>query len=195
MELTVLRHAWIGIRTCFAPPPGAAATYVEKNMLGILGLVLLVGAVPEIPLHHLLLARHAWWISLLLDVIVLYSAAWVLGMYGIMAMRPHELNGEKLLFHRGLLAQAEVPLSNIRSVTPLSNPDGRALRRLHRNGYLGLPGSDLVHLRLSEPARIVKLYPLRKVVESQDLLVATDRPNELCAMCTKTAVSRIPRPA
>lgn len=182
MEFTVMWNAWCGMRTAFAPPRGSADTYVEKNMLGMLGLVLLVGAIPEIPLHHLLLAREPWWSAAILDFLVLYAAAWVFGLYGTMARRPHELGADRIVFHRGPLGCAEVERSAVRDATALVAPNARAIRQKHRNAYLGLPGSDLVHLRLETPARVVRTFPVRRECSVSELFVASDRPHELCAL-------------
>jgi len=178
----MLRNAWNGLRTVFTPAHGSAQTYVEKNLLGIFGVVLLVGAVAEIPLHHALVPRAHWWIAFLLDALVLYAAAWVLGLYATMAQRPHVLDEDRIVFHRGALGSAEVERNAIEQVKPLSNPDARAIRRANREAYFGVPGSDLVHLLLSAPARIKRTFPYAGESTSTELFVATDRPHELCAL-------------
>ncbi len=178
----MLHNAWNGLRTVFAPTRGSAQTYVEKNLLGIFGLVLLVGAVPEILLHHVLVPRGHWWIAFLLDVLVLYTAAWVLALYASMAQRPHVLDEEHIVFHRGALGYAEVERAAIVHVVPLTNPDARAIRRENRQAYFGVPGCDLVQLLLSAPARIKRTFPSANESTSCELFVATDRPHELCAL-------------
>jgi len=171
-----------GLRTIFDPARASAQTYVEKNMLGMLGLIVLIAALPEIPLHHVLLPRNDWWIAILLDALVLYTAAWIFGLYGIMACSPHVLDGERLIFHRGPLGRAEVERASIAQATPIENPDSRAIRRAKPDAYFGLPGSDLVHLRLNAPARIVRTFPVLRETRTEELYIASDRPRELCAL-------------
>ncbi len=151
-------------------------------MLGMFGVVLLAGALPEIPLHHLFVPRAYWWVALLLDALVLYSAALVLALYGGMVQRPHALDGDRIVFQRGPLGWAEVDRTAITNVKPIVNPDARAIRHAHRDAYFGVPGADLVQLQLSVPARIKRLFPYSADLTSSELFVATDRPHELCAL-------------
>lgn len=149
----------------------------------MLGLVLLIGALPEIPLHHFLLPQRDWWFALILDAAVLYSAAWVLGVYGCMVLRPHDIGDERITLHFSPFAEVHIERAHIRSAVPMAAPDRRALRRSYPDAVrLLCPGADCVHITLREPARVVRMFPVRQQRSALEVFVSSDRPRELCAL-------------
>jgi hypothetical protein len=185
----MLVDAWSGMRAVFRPPTANGCTYVEKNMLGILALVLLVSVVPEIPLHHVLFRGHVWWIAVLLDAAALYVVMWVFELYGDIARMPHEIGEEHVRFYCGSLALAELRRDAIEELKPILNPERQALRKAYPEAeHLGLPGTDLVYVRLREPARVMRTFPKRIDRGVSELLVPSDRPHELCALLRRESV-------
>jgi hypothetical protein len=177
----MLQYAWLGCRTIFSGATGSACTYTAQSPLGIFALVLLVGALPEIPLHHILLPGKEWRLALLLDGALLYSTLWVFGFFGAMAAHPHRIEQDAVVFRRGPIAEAYVARTSIAGAHVASG-DSKSIRRKNPRAYFGLPGSGLVHVRMHEPVRVRAHYPLRREWETAELVVASDRPHELCRL-------------
>lgn len=149
----------------------------------MLGLVLAVGALPEIPIHHLFLSGRDWPIAAGLDLVVAYSALWVLGVYGIMASRPHDVHSGTIVFHHGPFAQVTVPREDIEHAEVVQVERAREARRRHPDAYaLSVPGGELVYVRLKRPARVLHAYPVSFERTVNALLVPSDRPRELCSL-------------
>lgn len=181
-ELAILRSASTGLRTVFAAPVSRAHSYVEKNVLGMFGLVLAVGALPEIPFHHLLIPGRDWLFALALDVAIVYSVLWVLGTYGMMAKRPHEVGPGTFVFHRGPFAHVEVPRAYVEHTEAVGEERREVRRRYPRACYLGVPGSELVYLRLTQSVPVRHTYPVQRERLASELLISSDRPQELLAL-------------
>ena len=189
-EWAILRSVLTGLRTVFAGPAAHGRSYVEKNFLGMFGLILAVGALPEIPVHHLLIPGRDWPLALALDVVLVYSALWVLGIYGLMALRPHEVRGDALIFHRGPFAHVEVPRDCVERAEVISL-DGREAKRRNPNAcYLGVPGAEHVYVRLKHSVRVRHTYPVRYERHASELLVPSDRPRELHALLHSACSSK-----
>jgi hypothetical protein len=181
IEWAIVRAASTGVRAIFAAPALEAQSYTERNMLGMLGLVLAVGALSEIPLHHLFVPGKDWLLAVGFDFGVVYCAIWVLGVYGMMTQRPHELRGDTLVFHRGPFAHVQVARDCIQSAEVITEESRDAKRKYTDAYYMGVPGASLVHIVLKEPARVALTYPLRLERTVRELLVPSDRPGELAA--------------
>lgn len=181
-ELAILRSVSTGLRTVFAAPASRAHSYVEKNFLGMFGLVLAVGALPEIPFHHLLIPAHDWLFAIALDVAIVYSALWMLGTYGIMAKRPHEVGPGIFVFHRGPFAHVEIPRACVEHTEAAGEERREARRRYPQACYLGVPGSELVYLRLNQAVPVRHTYPVHRERLASELLIPSDRPQELLAL-------------
>jgi hypothetical protein len=181
-EWAILRSASIGLRRVIAVPVSEPRAYVEKNFLGMLGVILGLGALPEIPFHHLLMPSRDWLVGFALDFLVVYSALWVLGVYGVMVQRPHEVHADRIIFHRGPFAHVEIARDAVECAVPLTEEPRTARKRYRGAYYMGVPGAALVYIRLREPARVVHTYPVRHERMVSELLVPSDHSRELCAM-------------
>lgn len=182
-EFAILKSVTTGLRTIVASPAPKGCSYVEKHFLGMLGLVLAVGALPEIPVHHLFIGGRDWPIAVGLDLILVYSALWVLGVYGIMARRPHEVQSQTIVFHHGPFAHVNVPREALDHAEVVRAERAREARRRHPDAYaLNVPGGEFVYVRLKQPAKVVHTYPARFERTVNALLVPSDRPQELCAL-------------
>lgn len=184
-EWAILRSVSTGFRTVFASPAPHAQSYVEKNFLGMFGVILVIGAVPEIPIHHLLIPARDWPLTLALDFVLVYSALWVLGVYGAMALRPHQVKPGAIVFHRGVFSHVEVPRECVEHAAVLREERREAKRRYPKAYYLGVPGAEHVYVRLTQPVCVRHTYPVRYERQASELLVPSDRPQELHAMLTR----------
>lgn len=179
----IAAHAWFGLRAFFLPAQPRAVSYCQNNLFGVLGVVLAIGAVPEIPLHHVFLPLHDWWLAAILDMLLLYSAAWVLGAYGIMVKRPHEIGDDRIVLHNGPFARACIDPRDVVIVTSMEAVNRRSLRKAHpAAAHLLVPGAGCVRIALSRPALIERMYPLRAERSALEIFVSSDRPRDLCAL-------------
>jgi hypothetical protein len=181
-EWAILKSASIGLRRLIAVPVCDPRAYVEKNFLGMLGVVLALGALPEIPFHHLLMPSRDWLAGFALDFVVVYAAVWVLGVYGVMVQRPHEMQADRIIFHRGPFAHVEIPRHAIERAVAVTEAGREARKRYSGAHYMGMPGASLVYIRLREPVRVAHTYPVQHERMVRELLVPSDHPGGLCAM-------------
>jgi hypothetical protein len=181
-EWAILKAASTGLRRVFASPASEPRSYVEKNFLGMFGLVLAIGALPEIPIHHLLIPTRDWLTATAFDFVLVYSSLWVLGIYGVMALRPHEVQSDRIVFHRGPFCHVEIARDWIEYAVPITEESREARRHYADAFYMGVPGASLVYVRLREPVRVAYTYPVRRERMVRELLVPSDCPRELCAM-------------
>lgn len=187
-DVTLIRHAWSGIRVLFTGSTPGACTYVEHNALGILGLLLAVGFIPDIIFRHLALPQSLDALNWSIDALELLSAAWILGLYGTMTLRPHVLDGPRARFRLGALADVAIERRSIERaeiVGSSKRTDRRRLRRSHRDAFFfAAPGSSWVRVDLRQEI-VVKSYPLFRSRRVRCLFVASDRPADLAALLTR----------
>jgi hypothetical protein len=181
-EWAILKAASTGMRTVFGSPASEPERYVEKNFLGMLGLALAIGAIPEIPIHHLLIPTSDWLTAVALDFALLYSAVWVLGVYGVMAQRPHDFRSKNIVFHRGPFARVAISRDCVEHAAVVAEENRQARRRYPHAYYMGVPGGSLVHVRLREPVRITLAYPVQRERMALELLVPSDQPRQLVSL-------------
>lgn len=142
-------NAWLGLRAPFLPFRAGPLTYAESMPLGIIGILLLITAIPDAFLHHLFLP-HSTTLALAFDALELYAALWVLGFYGSMLRRPHELSAERLIVRMGNLPSKEVALKNICAVRAHEKKAALVLE-LHDP-----PGKRII-VRSDRPAELLNL--------------------------------------
>ncbi len=102
-ELAILGSAFSGLFSSLRTKRASllpSFTYVNTGPLRYLWLIVLIGAVPETWLLHLLLPRHRV-IELILLVIVLWGFLWLIGYYHAMRDHPHTIEGECATFRFG----------------------------------------------------------------------------------------------
>ncbi|MDQ2681388.1 MAG: hypothetical protein M3Y21_10295, partial [Candidatus Eremiobacteraeota bacterium] len=180
-EMLTMFSSWAGLRAVFSPTHPSAESYSNDNPLGIIGLILLVGAIPDILLHHLFIPAHLRLLALSLDIVELYACAWVLGTYGLMVLRPHQLSRSRIALNCGLLGRIELRPDQIRSAVEIEPTKRKLLRRRNPGaGFLTAPGVRVIELNLTQPVRLDKLLSVRGRDISR-LFVSSDRPSEFCA--------------
>lgn len=181
-DRTLFAHAWRGLRAVFSGPPPSAFTYTENNFVGIFGLLLAIGFIPDALFRHFALGGSLGWINGALDLLEIATALWVCGAFGTMAALPHLADGDSMMFHAGALGRATVPRASIVAATVVPvDTKVRELRRRDRSAaFLAAPGTRLVRLDLSEPVAVHK-YPFVKPVTARTLYVGSDRPGDLTA--------------
>ena len=179
----VIASAGAGLRATFAVPKPSPLTYVEKNMIGIFGLILLVGFLPDAFFRHLLMPSHLTTLNLALDLIELATGLWICGAYGTMANKPHELSGSTFTLNFGAFASIEIPLDAIDDARAVPESESRReLRRREGNAaFFSAPGSGLVRLALTRRIEF-RSYPYLRKRQTDVLFVPSDRPTELAAL-------------
>ena len=179
----VIASARSGLSATFAAPKPSPFTYVEKNMIGIFGLILLIGFVPDAFFRHLLMPAHLTTLNLAIDLLELLTSLWVSGAYGTMANKPHELSGTTFTMHYGASASIEIPLDAIDNSEAVPETESRReLRRRERNAaFFSAPGAGLVRLALTRRIQFTS-YPYLRKRQTDVLFVPSDRPAELAAL-------------
>ncbi len=174
VEATALRNVAAGYRAYFHVHRASERSYVERSPLRDLVPILPLTVLPEIPIVHLF-AHGSWaWIAWTHDVLAIYLTLFLTGLYATMAQREHELDGDTLVVHAGMIASAKVPRASIVRTRVLAE---RAARRLGRmRGVIRLPAlkTDYVLLVLAEDVRVFDLLGTPR--STRRLLVPSDRP-------------------
>ena len=178
-------HAWRGLRSVFAASSPSGCTYTENNFIGVFGLILAVGLIPDVLFRHLVFGGSLGWINGAIDVLEIAAVLWVCGAFGTMAAMPHRTDGEAVTFHAGALGRATVALSSISAASAVpTDTKVRELRRRDRSAaFLAAPGARLVRLELREPVAVHK-YPFVASRSARTLYVGSDRPGDLIAQLT-----------
>ncbi|GAC1359297.1 MAG: hypothetical protein NVSMB31_19670 [Vulcanimicrobiaceae bacterium] len=179
LEASILAEVWTGMRAPFLPMRPSGLTYSTDSLLGVLGMILLVGALPEVLLHHLLLGNSM--LALGLDAVVLYAAAWCFGIYGAVVERPHRISGDCITLNNGPFASLAIPTDAIASVKPrVPAPARRERRNMAATASFLLGAKKAVEIEFALPVeiRLLPYLPSRRIVR---ILVASDRPDDLCA--------------
>ena len=136
-EATILRSALFGFRGKKAGLAGGFAgesfTYGTTGLLPYLSLLVLIGAVPETWLLHLLLPRHRT-LEMILLALGLWGLIWVRGFYCTLRDHPHTIEGGRATFRFGFQRRCTVPLASILTI--------KTSRNVSRDAFAGYPASE-----------------------------------------------------
>lgn len=167
IELTVLRHAFAGVKAFVSPPKPTYASYVNGSPLGLFAMMLVLGAVPDAFLRWVFLPNLAWPIALGLNALELWACLWLFGLYGTMAARPHEISAGGVVLRNGVLGCVRFQPCDIVAARVLESTKRRHLPRKRGDGShaLVLGGVPIVHVTLAG---------------GKDVFVASDAPHALC---------------
>lgn len=114
-----------GFSAVLSPPQPGPLTYFQVFPFGLFGIVVIVGALPEMLLHHLFL--HGIW-PYALDIAAVGSGVWLLDVYGSMIARPHVIDESAITVNFGSLRSQVILFSQIDDVG--LDPRGRVRVRL-----------------------------------------------------------------
>ena len=131
-----------GFAAVLSPPKSGPLTYFQALPFGIFGIVVIVGAVPEILLHHLFL--HGVW-PYALDIAAVGSGVWLLDVYGSMIEHPHCIDATGITVNVGNLRSRTIPFSQIDGVH--LDARGRVLVRLEDGKRLKIQSDRPQQLR------------------------------------------------
>ncbi|HTU83708.1 MAG TPA: hypothetical protein VMF61_16380 [Candidatus Acidoferrales bacterium] len=180
-DLAILRLALRGLRAVGAPPKPTPLTYGGESFLPAIVAIVVLAAIPDALVRHLLVPRAylAW--NLVADAAVVAGVAWICGLYGSMAELPHRVDDEAIELHLGLAASASCAPSNLRSAEAIGRIKRVQLRRRDPcAGVLTAPGSAAVRVDFVEPVALLT-YPYVFDRQVTAVYVAADRPAELAA--------------
>lgn len=161
-EMTIMKHAWRGLRGSVFPPPVSPLTYVQSNRFGVLTLLLAVSLLPDAIVTHLLIPSHYWMIAVGLDLLCVYSLVWVAGIFGTMLDRPHVICGETVTIHRGMLAQTQFQVADILSACVTDKT---------------IDGVTALKIQLRKPVELNRLF--RGKTQTSLVLIQSDLPHQL----------------
>ena len=131
-----------GFAAVLSPPQSGPLTYFQALPLGMFGIVVIVGAVPEILLHHLFL--HGVW-PYGLDIAAVGSGVWLLDIYGSMIERPHSIDAGGITVNLGTLQSRRIEFSQVDDVN--LDQRGRVFVRLEDGKRLNIQSDRPQQLR------------------------------------------------
>ncbi len=180
-ELVLLRGAVLLLLGRARPAAGGFSYHREATLRMLLWMLplLLVGDVALLEL--VILPGAAPWLRIGAHVLGVYGLLWLIGLYGSMRTRPHQLVGDRLLLHRGLLGRVEFTLAEIVAVAPPpSFADDWKLRTYQRSAIRAdVAGPTVLALQLRAPVQSTGMFgpgEARSLV-----LVSVDDPVAFCA--------------
>lgn len=143
---------------------------------------LLVGAaiIPDAAFFWLLLPHRLWWVAALLDITDIWAFLWLLGIYGTMVKRPHELSPTKVILYNGILQCVEFSPEDIKDVKTIGLVRKRKLPRSRDDGstVLTFGGVQLICIDLHRPGVEYHLFSSKPRKVSR-IYVASDAPDAL----------------
>ncbi len=179
VELAVMAAAPNALKHFFSYESPAWNSYTEAAKIKMLVLFIPLALVPDLFLTELVLRSEALWVRLLLVALSIYGCFWIWGIYASMVERRHEIYGDRLIVHRGLLGSVEFVVGEVASWNVL--PDKTTIRNARRSPGkpfdLAVGGVPAVLLQLRHPVSGSSLFGLRRT--ATEFIVPTDRPHEL----------------
>ncbi len=171
----MIEHAGLGLRAFLNGPHPSACTYVESSPVPIVALLCGIGVIPDGVFYWLMMPHALWWLALALDVVEIWSALWLLGLYGTMVRNQHVIESERVTLYNGSLGSVAFDRGDVAGVTSLGVVKRRKLPRERGDGskVLALGGVPIVDIRFKAPVNGVTR-----------VFVASDRPDALCAELT-----------
>jgi hypothetical protein len=152
------------------PVPPGFTYHRESGLRMLLPMLPLLAAGDVLLLELVLLPHAAAWLRVVAHVLAIYGLVWLVGLYASLRARPHQLALGRLVLHRGMLRQLEVPLAEIESIDRLPSFADDWKKRAYCKGALRLDvaGPTVLELRLA----------------TRRVLVAVDDPEAFLAACT-----------
>jgi hypothetical protein len=159
-------------------PPGSGCFTVHREV-GYLGVLLGLSVVllTEAVAVHLLLSRWSSTAAWVLDGLSLYACVWLVGDYRAMAARPLRVSSTHLLVRVGVRWEADIALAAIERVDVPGWNEEPPKRSTLVAALLGQPN---LRVRLKEPAEVIGMYGLRRVV--REVWLTVDGAKELCLL-------------
>lgn len=159
--------ALTGLKAFVSPPRPDMRTYVNGSQCVMLAVIVTIAIVPDGFLFWMLMPRSLWWIVVILGVLEVWTSLWLFALYGSMVARPHEISGERIVLHNGMLGRVELEPKEIAAARSLGVVKRRALPRRRGDGssVLAFGGVPVVEVELKSGRKI---------------FVASDAPQVLC---------------
>ena len=194
-DLMLLLYARRGLQEVINPSPPTPLTYTYGSNIGLAGVIISIAVIPDAVLFWLLIPHHYWFIALFLDALDVWACLWLFGALGVMAARPHSIDGQRLVLRNGIFQRAELQVDSVVGSEILGVRTRRQLpRSLRRDAaILSAGGVPLVHLTLNADAHATSIFRLQPRAV-RDIVVASDDPKGLVALIT-AAKSDTPLPA
>lgn len=198
-DITVLSHSFAGLKAFLNVVHHTPHTYIKGSKIIMAAVVMGAAVIPDAAIFWLLFPHRLWWLATLLDILDVWAFMWLLGIYGTMARRPHEVSQDKVVLRNGILQSVEFDPMDIKEIRTVGIVKRRKLPRTRHDGstVLTFGGVPLIDVQLRRPAVEHHLF-LPKTRQVQRIYVATDSPEalstELWQLCTGNSGKQL-RPA
>ncbi|HZO95295.1 MAG TPA: hypothetical protein VFB22_16225 [Candidatus Baltobacteraceae bacterium] len=181
-DVTVTTHAPAGVATLLNPVPPTPYSYVRGSKIALAGVIVAVSLLPDLFAAGLLIPHRVWWAGALIVATEIWGCAWLFGLYGTMARRPHEVACTHVVLRNGIFqtvrfAPEEIETARTVGVVKRYRLPAEAGRE---RCVLGFGGTPLVHVVLKSPAYEEHLL-LPRTREVWDVYAPSDVPQALCA--------------
>ncbi|HVA27472.1 MAG TPA: hypothetical protein VNF68_04795 [Candidatus Baltobacteraceae bacterium] len=179
----MIEHAGVGLRAFLDGSQPSAFTYVESSPIPLFALLCGIGVIPDGVFYWLMMPHALWWLALALDVAEIWTALWLLGLYGTMVRNQHAIENERVTLYNGSLGSVAFDRGDVADATSLGIVKRRKLPRERGDGskVLALGGVPVVDIRFKVPVNGVTR-----------VFVASDRPEALCAELMSSGAISIP---
>lgn len=114
VDVTVLSHVFAGLKAFVNVVYHTPHSYIGGSKIIMATVVMGAAIVPDAALFWFLLPRHLWWLAALLDILDVWAFLWLLGIYGTMAQRPHEVSPQRIVLRNGILQTVEFDPKDIK---------------------------------------------------------------------------------
>ena len=163
------------VRAQETPKEAVSFSYHQKTGIQALLSGLLMAALVEAVVLHILIALWNHWVALLATLSTVWVALQILAQIRVVGMRPIYIAGDEIVLRNGAFDIARLPIQNISQLeitprTDASSPDG--LKPLH----VTFPANSNIRIQLAKPMTATILNRQRREVDC--VLLALDQPNE-----------------
>lgn len=179
-DITVLSHSLAGLKAFVNVVHHTPHTYLRGSKVIIIAVVMGAAIIPDAVFFWLLFPHHLWWFATLLNLLDIWAFLWLLGIYGTMARRPHEISLQKVVLRNGILQSVEFDPKDIKNINIIGIVKRRQLPRKRHDGstVLTFGGVPLIDIELRRPAVEHHLFfAMPRAVRR--VYVATDVPDAL----------------
>jgi hypothetical protein len=205
-ELRLLQLAFRAPALLASPRTASANTYGETSKWESFAVIALVALVPDSVLLALI-PMPAWAHALLIGA-GLYGTMWILGAYASVISMPHEISGDRRVFHNGIFCTIQASCARIGAARILSTDERRRVVRRNVDARaMFCPGAHMVAVEFEGDGRLIPLVGRSRAVSSP-MFVSSDVPDQLVRLLldsgqeckpprprSETMVAPVPSPA
>ncbi len=177
-EMVILGYAFYGIFHLFRIRARPGFGYTADANIRFLPLIFVVAGPPEALIFDSLIPARLTVLRLCVHILELWAFLWIYALYVSMRLRPHVIEAGVLRLHKGIMANAVIPIADIQGIEVDSTPS---------RAPLVARGTSTVTIQLARPVRVNRMFGPRAA--GSVLSVSADNPaalrDSLCEMISR----------